>query len=697
MLKYEFSRKTKNITVISLVLLAIAVVIYIVGIITQFIMKVFIHIKISPEFNPITCFKYAFTFKYSVYVWIGAAVLLVIFFAYMFSMSDKRGKMDSGLKADKDQNFEYSGKENYGSAKLMTEADVRKNYRVVPASVKGIEATDGAVVFGFLNQKEKEIVTMPESDWRKGTDYNRNIAVCGPPGSNKTRGFVMNFLIQKILIGESIIVVDTKGEIYAKTYRFAKKHGYEQKILNLIEQDHSDGWDILDEVKNSPENATELAATVIRNTGGKQGKDFWDIAEENILKAIILLKSVGQADISNVTGKKQTMEDVYKYIATRKIFIKDGGSESMESDFKFLQEYIPAHPAITPFLQFMNAGNEVCKQIAHGLANRLQLFQNPQLSKVLGTKDIDLEAAGQRRCIYYLRFPDQTSTYAFITALFFSFLSVKLVSYADSREDRRLPVPVNLVLDEFCNIGAIPDFEKKMATLRSRMINVVLIYQNNMLFEATYPDGLWEAILATCDTFVVLGVGSGDTTTSEYVSKLTGEATTSVAGSSVMVGKNSQLRQTSSTGKRYVKTADEIRRLKETALVFLRSNQVMEFVKMDYSKNPIYLENKAVFDNEVSVTDHETKVDKVDIRYEDYIIDGVMRDSYKQSLNNGDKQDDDSKNKDNQNQSTSNRYTQDNSYNEDNNSRNRNQRKSNRHNRSSNTVHGDSPLPPGIR
>lgn len=628
MLGFNPSRKTKILFRLLLALFIVCLAIYAVGITTQLIQVLISKTLSHTDFNPIICFQYAFNFKYSGSAWIGLLVLAIVLAAYMFSMRDSRGRMDSGLKKDKNLDFEYSGKENYGSARLMTENEVRKNYRVVQNSVSGMMKTDGSIVFGFLNDKQKEIVSMPESDWRKATDFNRNIAVCGPPGSNKTRGFVMNYLIQKLTAGESIIVVDTKGELYAKTYKYAKSKGYTCKILNLIEQEHSDGWDILNEVRNNPDMATELAATTIRNTGGKMNKDFWDIAEENLLKSIILLKSVGQADISNILGKKQTMGDVYKYIATRKIFIKDGGGESMEADFKFLQEYIPNHPALTPFLQFTNAGNEVCKQIAHGLANRLQLFQNAQLSNVLGTKDIDFELAGRSKCIYYLRFSDQTSTYAFITALFFSFLAVKLVGYADSCEDRRLPVPVNLVLDEFCNIGAIPDFEKKMATFRSRMINVVLIYQNNMLFESTYPNGLWEAILATCDTFVVLGVGN-ELTTGKYVSEMTGEATTSVSSSSLTTD-TGQLRTTSSTGKRFVMTPDEIRRHTRTkALVFVTSYRVMEVVKMDYTLNPIYIENKSTFDDEVSVVDHNTIVEKVDVRYEDYIIDGIQREAYK--------------------------------------------------------------------
>ena len=192
-------------------------------------------------------------------------------------------------------------------------------------------------------------------------------------------------------------------------------------------------------------------------------------------------------------------------------------------------------------------------------------------------------------------------------------------------------MPVNLVLDEFCNIGAIPDFEIKMATFRSRMINVVLIYQNNMLFETTYPNGLWEAILATCDTFVVLGVGN-ELTTAKYVSEMTGEATTSVSSAS-LTSDTGQLRTTSSSGKRFVRSPNEVRRLdKRNALVFVRSYQVMEAVKMDYTENPIYLKNKEIFDKEVSVIDHHTIVEKVDINYDDFVINGIVRDNYRNQI-----------------------------------------------------------------
>ena len=618
----KFSRRTRVILTIILVVLLTALIIYVVGLASQTVARLIFQKAITIVFNPLTCFRYAFLFDYSKYVWLAVGVIAVVLLGYSVTMSDRRGKMDATRRAE-NGNFDYSHKETYGSAKQMTTGEIKKFFKVLPATVEGMSKTNGDVVFGFLNEKKKKIVSMPDRDWSKGTDYNRNIAVCGPPGTGKTRAFVMNYIISKLSAGESLYVVDTKGEIYAKTCSFAKAQGYEVKILNLIETDCSDGWDVLGEVENDPEMAMELAATVIRNTGGAKTDPFWNDAEMNILKAVILLKSVGEADISNRTGTKQTLGDVYRYVATRKLSYKEGGAESMEADFRFLREYTPNHPAVTPFLQFQNAGDDVCKKILHGLANRLQLFQNEQLSKVLGTKDIDLIKSGTSKCIYYLRFSDQTSTYSFITALFFSFMFVKLIGYADTHGGK-LPVPVNMVADEFINIGTIPDFEKKISTARSRNVNIIMIYQSNMLFASAYPDGLWEAILAACDVFLVLGVGN-ELTTSEYVSKMTGEATTSVSSNSIVIGTNG-MRSTSSTGRRYVKTTDEIRRLdKKNLLVFVRDRNVIELRKMDYTENPIYKANKALFAREVSVADHVTKVEKADVNYDSFRFSDIDR------------------------------------------------------------------------
>lgn len=607
-LKYEFSRKTKNIARIALVVFIIAAAIYIAGIVTQIITNVAESKEMNLQYNPISCFVTAFNFKYSKFAWIGEGIVLALLLAYSFNMRDGRGTVGKNDK-DRTSNFKYSDKDTYGSARQATEAEIRQITQVVPRS-NILKIKGNTPIFGYVNEKKKEVAAFPVNDWRKGVSYNGNITILGIAGSMKSRAIVINFIIQAVLRGESCIVNDTKGEIYGWTKVFVESYGYKTKILNLVEQEYSDGWDILGEVENSPAKATQLAATIIDNTGGKDNRDFWAQAEENLLKAIILLKSVGQADASNLTGKKSTMRDVYEFIATKT-------DAEMDIIFKILEDNIPRHPAIIPYKEYQKA-DKLRSQISHGLANRLQLFQDEQLSNVLGTKDIDFELAGKEKCIYYLRFSDQQSTYNFVTSLFFTFMYIKLVELADRNAERKLAVKVNIILDELCNTGKILDLEKKVATVRSRGIDTILIAQNIPLFQAAYPDE-WESIIGNCSTLLFLGCGN-DATTSKFISEMTGEATLSVASNSLMLG-DTQMRVTSSTGRGVVFTPDQVRRLpRERMLVFFNGNQVMQLWKMDFTEHPLGGNMQVV-----NVTDNQTIVPRADRDFDKMIIDAYAR------------------------------------------------------------------------
>ena len=111
-----------------------------------------------------TCFRYAFLFDYSKYVWLAVGVIAVVLLGYSVTMSDRRGKMDATRRAE-NGNFDYSHKETYGSAKQMTTGEIKKFFKVLPATVEGMSKTNGDVVFGFLNEKKKKIVSMPDRDW----------------------------------------------------------------------------------------------------------------------------------------------------------------------------------------------------------------------------------------------------------------------------------------------------------------------------------------------------------------------------------------------------------------------------------------------------------------------------------------------------------------------------------------------------
>lgn len=599
---YEPSRKTRNTLRILLIVFIAFVAIYISGLSTQVLLMVTRGQAIAVDFNPIVNFAYAFDFSKSKMSWIAEGVIGVLIFAYAIKMSDHRGVLGESEK-DRTANFEYSNRGDFGTAKQSNEHEIREFMKVVPK--KQIDKINGLPILGYLNDKKKEIVAFPKKDWREGVEYNNNIVVCGNPGSKKSRSFVVNYILQAITRRESVVVSDTKGEIYGWTSELAIKHNYDVKILNLVELEYSDGWDILGEVRNSPEKAAQLARIIIDNTGGKDTRDFWADAEENLLKSIVLLKSVGLADISNKTGKEQTMREVCEFMTL--------SDDDMKRVFDVLEGNFPFHPAVIPFKEFWRA-DKIRGQIIHGLANRLQLFQDIKLSKVLGTPEIDLTAPGQKPCIYYLRFSDQHSTYKFVTSLFFSFMYIDLVEYADSLKERILPVKVALLLDECCNIGEIPDFPKKIATVRSRGVDSILCIQDIPQIQFTYKD-TWRSIIGCCDTFLFLGCGK-DPETAKFISDLTGEATVNKTMSSAMVG-NADMRVTSSSGTRMVMTPNQVMTMpRSQELVFFAEHQVMTLTKMDFTEHPM---SKEIV--ETNVTDHQSKIDFPSLDYDKMVID----------------------------------------------------------------------------
>lgn len=313
--------------------------------------------------------------------------------------------------------------------------------------------------------------------------YNKNIAVVGTHDSQRLRMFVINYILQAIERRESVIVSDAKGEVYDTTAKLAQNHGYKTKILNLVDLEHSDGWNILNEVKNSPVKISQFTDIILDNTE-KDNREFWELMERLLLRAILLLKSARLADTS-------TMKDVYEFTTLT--------DEEMKVEFDTLESKFPFHPAVISFKKFWQAG-KIRGHIIHGLSNRLQLFQDLQLSKVLNTNNIDLTEPGKTPCIYYLRFSEQHTTYRAIALLFISFLYIKLKAYAESLKKHILTVEVTMLLNDFCTLGKIPDLYRKLTVCKSKGINTVIPFQVQDIpqIKSHYKD-TWNSIINCCD------------------------------------------------------------------------------------------------------------------------------------------------------------------------------------------------------
>ena len=543
---------------------ALALVLYAGGYISQFIRNYQVwqaggHVgsPTVPSFALTACIDGLLSFPYGMY---GVGICIGLFSLLIFVVMHM-GDSDGEVK-DQERNLSYSNKGTYGTSGFMTESEMQK---VLELSAPG--KTDGTIL-GKLNGKA---VCLPLK-----SRMNRNIAVFGASGTMKSRAFARNMIFQTVKRGESLVVTDPKSELYEDMAKYLEDNGYLVKVFNLVSPEHSDSWNFLAETEGEEIMAQTLVDVIIKNTGSLKGDSFWDNSESNLLKALVLYVMLEYPE------ENRNMGEVYKLL-----------TDSSEAGLNKLFSILPiSHPAKAPYNIFKQAAESVRGGIIIGLGSRLQVFQNRLICEMTGSDDIDLELPGHRKYAYFCITSDQDSTFDFLSSLFFSFLFIKLVRYADKHcTGGKLTVPVTFVCDEFPNIGTIPDFCKKISTVRSRGLNISIIFQNLAQLQNRYLQNQWQEILGNCDTQLFLGCT--DELTATFISNRTGDVTIGVSSKAKQLGTwrisdyTPEYRQTSSIGKRKLLTPDEVLRLPlEKALVILRGQKVLKVDKFDYTLHP---------------------------------------------------------------------------------------------------------------
>ncbi len=513
----------------------------------------------SPSFP--VCLHAAVRPPYGIYgIFICIGLLAVLLLLVM-----RIGYSDTG-EYDEDRNFTYSAKGTYGTSGWMS----RKEMAGVLELVADLHRYQG-IVLGML---ERKAVCVPEK-----TRLNSNLAVYGASGSMKTRSFCMNRILQGVSRGESLVICDPKSELYEKSSEYLRDKGYTVRVFNLVNPENSDSWNCLSEVEGQELMAQLFVDVIIKNTtGGGKGDHFWDSAEMNLLKALVLYVDKGYPP------ENRNMGQVYQLITL-----------NSETALNSLFEVLPInHPAKAPYSLFKQASDSVRSGVIIGLGSRLQVFQSELIKKITARDEIDLELPGQKPCAYFLVTSDQDSTFDFLASLFLSFVFIKLVRYADRNcEGGRLPVPVHVLGEELTACGTIPDLSRRLSVIRSRNISMSCVFQNLAGLQNRYPLNLWQEILGNCD--VQLFLGCTDPLTAEYVSSRTGLASVAVSSKSKQLGTwrisnyTPEYRETSGVGKRPVLTPDEVLRLPiDEALVIIRGKKTLKVDKMDYSKHPEY-------------------------------------------------------------------------------------------------------------
>ena len=425
---------------------------------------------------------------------IGLFLVIFLFlscaFAYylIISAKDIKGMDKMGRRFKQTKN-----RQSYGDAHFE-EPDEYKDV----ASVQRPENVWGVIV-GQIGSDGQKVVNL-RMDNNRG---NRHIAVVGASGSGKTFTFSKPYCYQCVRRRESVILTDPDGGLYRDLAGYFEDNGYVVRRFDLTNLKKSDGWHCMNSI--SPENAEldaqVFAQAIISNVAQtKNTGDIYVTGPLSLLKALVLRVYLGP----DFDPERKNIKEVYALLQDPK------GEEALDEWFDPALMPVEARPSLGPYLSFKESSPNLRGNIIVNLATQLQLFQNEMVCKVLSTDDIDLTLPGQKPCAYFCLFPDSHDTFQFIVSLFFSMLLQNLVAYADQKCGGQLPVPVNFLLDEFPSIGKLPDWDKKMATIRKRQMNAVMIFQNLSQLQNLY-DLTWNTIFSNCGTHIILGINDGDT------------------------------------------------------------------------------------------------------------------------------------------------------------------------------------------
>ena len=308
-------------------------------------------------------------------------------------------------------------------------------------------------------------------------------------GSGKSASYVIPNAYQ--LLG-SYVFTDPKGELYDKTAGYLKEKGYEIKVLNLVNPKNSDGYNPLIHIQN------EIDVDVIANTIVKgQAKEstsadpYWDDMAEMLLKALIYYL------IATRPPEEQNLASCSELVRAAN---SNGGGNLLTE----LMNQLPYdHPARMNYKSIEIAPEKTYGSILSSLQSKLGKFDSKEIAELTSTNTINFEDIGNKKTALYVISSDTHGAYDFLLTIFFAQMIQHLYDSAD-KTGGTLKIPTFFILDEFANIGKIPDFDKKISTSRSRKISFSVILQNLDQLEAVY-DKSYETIIGNCDTYVYLG------------------------------------------------------------------------------------------------------------------------------------------------------------------------------------------------
>ena len=373
----------------------------------------------------------------------------------------------------------------------------------------------------------------------------------------------------------SYIFTDPKGELYDRTAGYLKSKGYEIKVLNLVHPQYSDGYNPLMHI-SSELDVDVIANTIVKGQKTDSGSDpYWDDMAEMLLKALIYYL------IATRPEEEQNLASCAELVRAAN---NNKGSNLLT---ELISQLPYDHPARMYYKSIEIAPEKTYGSILSSLQSKLGKFDSKEIAELTSTDTISFEDIGKKKTAVYVISSDTHTAYDFLLTIFFSQMIQQLYDFADNNGGK-LPMQTFFILDEFANIGKIPDFDKKISTSRSRKISFSVILQNLDQLEAIYEKS-YETIIGNCDTHVFLGSNSQKTV--EYFSKALGEKTITHESKSKSKDKKTHSKSTSVSDQimaRALLTPDELRRFdNDKCIIFVKGVRPIKADKFYYFKKPM--------------------------------------------------------------------------------------------------------------
>ena len=405
-----------------------------------------------------------------------------------------------------------------------------------------------------------------------------NILVVGGSGAGKSRGFALPNIMQCCC---SMVITDPKAELLRKTGGLLQKKGYEVRVFDLINPDTSFCYNPFEYVHDDKD-VLRLISNLIQNTtpkGSQSSDPFWEKSETALLQALMLYL------LHEAPPEEQNFAMIMEMLGSAQIKEEDEDYESpLDILFDRLEMRDPDSIAVKQYHIYKQAAGKTAKSILISVGVRLAAFNLPQIAKLTNTDELDLSSMGERKVALFCCIPDADTSLNYLVGMIYSQLFQTLYYMADRVHGGALPVPVNCIMDEFPNVSLPNEFEKILATCRSRSIYCSIIIQNMSQLKALFKDS-WESLVGNCDEFLYLG--GNEKETHKYVSELLGKETIDTNTYGQTKGKSGSYSTNFQQSGRELLQPDEVRMLdNQNALLFIRGERPILDAKYDLMKHP---------------------------------------------------------------------------------------------------------------